>query len=104
MESQNGLMNKIKDSSHPLLFPTLLLQTAFIGAIILATALVKHLARTAPDAPLDVLVRRGSKGPLAGNLVTTSLSYYPRWVSFSAAELIRLAHDAHEYGRPATKG
>ena len=46
---------------------TLLIQTAFIGDVILATALVEYLARHEPDAPLDVLVRRGNEGLLAGN-------------------------------------
>jgi len=46
---------------------TLLIQTAFIGDVILATALVEHLARHEPGAPLDVLVRRGNEGLLAGN-------------------------------------
>jgi heptosyltransferase II len=47
--------------------PTLLIQTAFIGDVILATALVEYLARHAPAAPLDVLVRRGNEGLLVGN-------------------------------------
>ena len=46
---------------------TLLIQTAFIGDVILATALVEYLARHEPAAPLDVLVRRGNEGLLAGN-------------------------------------
>ncbi len=46
---------------------TLLIQTAFIGDVILATALVEYLARYEPGAPLDVLVRRGNEGLLAGN-------------------------------------
>ena len=46
---------------------TLLIQTAFIGDVILATALVEYLARHDPHAPLDVLVRRGNEGLLAGN-------------------------------------
>jgi heptosyltransferase-2 len=46
---------------------TLLIQTAFIGDVILATALVEYLAQHAPAAPLDVLVRRGNEGLLAGN-------------------------------------
>ncbi len=45
----------------------LLIQTAFIGDVILATALVEYLAQHAPTAPLDVLVRRGNEGLLAGN-------------------------------------
>ncbi|WP_375418728.1 glycosyltransferase family 9 protein [uncultured Hymenobacter sp.] len=47
--------------------PTLLIQTAFIGDVILATALVEHLARRAPGAPLDVLVRQGNEGLLHGH-------------------------------------
>jgi heptosyltransferase-2 len=46
---------------------TLLIQTAFIGDVILATALVEYLAQHEPDAPLDVLVRRGNEGLLVGN-------------------------------------
>jgi heptosyltransferase-2 len=46
---------------------TLLIQTAFIGDVILATALVEYLAQHEPDRPLDVLVRRGNEGLLAGN-------------------------------------
>jgi heptosyltransferase-2 len=46
---------------------TLLIQTAFIGDVILATALVEYLAQHAPAAPLDVLVRRGNEGLLVGN-------------------------------------
>ena len=46
---------------------TLLIQTAFIGDVILATALVEYLAVHALGAPLDVLVRRGNEGLLAGN-------------------------------------
>jgi heptosyltransferase-2 len=46
---------------------TLLIQTAFIGDVILATALVEYLAQHAPGAPLDVLVRRSNEGLLAGN-------------------------------------
>jgi heptosyltransferase-2 len=46
---------------------TLLIQTAFIGDVILATALVEYLAQREPSAPLDVLVRRGNEGLLVGN-------------------------------------
>ncbi|MGI4762253.1 MAG: glycosyltransferase family 9 protein [Janthinobacterium lividum] len=46
---------------------TLLIQTAFIGDVILATALVEYLAEHEPGAPLDVLVRRGNEGLLAAN-------------------------------------
>jgi heptosyltransferase-2 len=46
---------------------TLLIQTAFIGDVILATALVEYLAQHEPGAPLDVLVRRGNEGLVVGN-------------------------------------
>ena len=46
---------------------TLLIQTAFIGDVILATALVEYLAQQEPGRPIDVLVRRGNEGLLAGN-------------------------------------
>jgi len=52
-------------SASPL--ATLLIQTAFIGDVILATALVEYLALHEPVAPLDVLVRRGNEGLLVGN-------------------------------------
>ena len=46
---------------------TLLIQTAFIGDVILMTALLEDLHRTAPATPVDVLVRRGNEGLLAGH-------------------------------------
>lgn len=52
---------------HEAPLATLLIQTAFIGDVILATALVEHLAQHEPYAPLDVLVRRGNEGLLVGN-------------------------------------
>lgn len=47
--------------------PILLIQTAFIGDVILATALVEYLHHTEPATPVDVLVRRGNEGLLAGH-------------------------------------
>lgn len=46
---------------------TLLIQTAFIGDVILMTALVEHLHHTEPATPVDVLVRRGNEALLAGH-------------------------------------
>ena len=40
----------------------LLIQTAFIGDVILATALLEHLHRTEPGTPVDFLVRKGNEG------------------------------------------
>ncbi|WP_310394069.1 glycosyltransferase family 9 protein [Hymenobacter sp.] len=47
--------------------PTLLIQTAFIGDVILMTALLEYLARHEPATPVDVLVRRGNEALLAGH-------------------------------------
>ncbi|MBD2767386.1 glycosyltransferase family 9 protein [Hymenobacter sp. BT664] len=46
---------------------TLLIQTAFIGDVILLTALLEHLHQTEPATPVDVLVRRGNESLLAGH-------------------------------------
>ena len=46
---------------------TLLIQTAFIGDVILMTALLEYLAHHEPATPVDVLVRRGNEGLLAGH-------------------------------------
>ena len=46
---------------------TLLIQTAFIGDVILMTALLEYLRRAEPAVPVDVLVRRGNEGLLAGH-------------------------------------
>ncbi len=45
----------------------LLLQTAFIGDVILATPLVEKLHRHYPSAQLDVMLRKGNEGLLVGN-------------------------------------
>ena len=46
---------------------TLLIQTAFIGDVILMTALLEYLALHEPTTPVDVLVRRGNESLLVGN-------------------------------------
>ena len=45
----------------------LLIQTAFIGDVILATALLEFLHRTEPATPVDFLVRKGNEGLLEGH-------------------------------------
>ncbi|OON68999.1 glycosyltransferase family 9 protein [Hymenobacter sp. CRA2] len=47
--------------------PVLLIQTAFIGDVILATALLERLHELEPATPVDVLVRRGNEGLLQGH-------------------------------------
>ncbi len=45
----------------------LIIQTAFIGDVILATALLEQLHVSRPDALLDILVRKGNEGLLANH-------------------------------------
>lgn len=45
----------------------LIIQTAFIGDVILATPLIKELARIYPNAQIDFLVRKGNESLLANN-------------------------------------
>jgi heptosyltransferase-2 len=47
--------------------PVLLIQTAFIGDVILATALLEQLHRAEPATPVDFLVRKGNEGLLKGH-------------------------------------
>ena len=43
------------------------MQTAFIGDVVLATALIEKLHACYPDAQIDFLVRKGNEGLLAGH-------------------------------------
>ncbi|RSK35427.1 glycosyltransferase family 9 protein [Hymenobacter metallilatus] len=45
----------------------LLIQTAFIGDVILATALLEYLHQTEPATPVDFLVRKGNEGLVQGH-------------------------------------
>jgi len=83
--------------------PTLLIQTAFIGDVILATALVEHLALHEPSAPLDVLVRRGNEGLLAGNPHIRQVLIWDK-KSQKYPNLLRLLKQIRraEYGRVVT--
>ena len=45
----------------------LVIQTAFIGDVILATALLEQLHQQRPDAQIDVLVRKGNESLLANH-------------------------------------
>lgn len=45
----------------------LLIQTAFLGDVVLITPLISELKRLYPKAQLDVLVRKGNEGILANN-------------------------------------
>lgn len=45
----------------------LIIQTAFIGDVVLATSLVENLHAAFPDATIDFVVRKGNEGLLAGH-------------------------------------
>lgn len=45
----------------------LIIQTAFIGDVILATSLVESIRTQLPDATIDFVVRKGNEGLLEGN-------------------------------------
>lgn len=45
----------------------LVIQTAFLGDVILATPVIAELKRQYPNAKVDVLVRKGNEGLLGGN-------------------------------------
>jgi heptosyltransferase-2 len=45
----------------------LIIQTAFIGDVILATPVISELNRVLPDSKIDVLVRKGNESLLANN-------------------------------------
>ena len=82
---------------------TLLIQTAFIGDVILMTALLEYLAQTAPATPVDVLVRRGNEGLLAGHPhVREVLIWDKKYRKYAA--LWDLLHQirARKYGRVVT--
>jgi heptosyltransferase-2 len=51
---------------HP---SVLIIQTAFIGDVILATALIESIRGQDPDATIDFLVRKGNEGLLDGHPV-----------------------------------
>src|SRR5581483_6711064 len=45
----------------------LIIQTAFIGDVILATALIEKIHEHYPEAKIDFLVRKGNEGLLLGH-------------------------------------
>lgn len=45
----------------------LIIQTAFIGDVVLATAIIEKLRKYYPEAEIDFLVRKGNEGVLSGH-------------------------------------
>lgn len=64
-------MGRWKDISHPAIKvyvqKFLIIQTAFIGDVVLATALIEKLHQHFPDAQIDFLVRKGNETLLKGH-------------------------------------
>lgn len=52
---------------HVQLKKILLIQTAFLGDVVLATAVLEKLAKYYPEAKIDFLVKKGNEGILEGN-------------------------------------
>jgi heptosyltransferase-2 len=81
----------------------LLIQTAFIGDVILMTALLEYLHHTEPATPVDVLVRRGNESLVAGHPhVRHVLIWDKKHRKYAALwDLLRQIRAAH-YGRVVT--
>lgn len=45
----------------------LIIQTAFIGDVVLATSLIENIHATFPDATVDFLLRKGNESLLTGH-------------------------------------
>lgn len=45
----------------------LIIQTAFIGDVVLATAVIENLKHHYPDAQIDFLLQKGNESLLANN-------------------------------------
>jgi len=51
----------------------LIIQTAFLGDVILATPVISELKRLFPSSEIDILVRKGNESLLANNLKINSV-------------------------------
>jgi heptosyltransferase-2 len=73
----------------------LIVQTAFIGDVVLATALVEELHRVLPNARIDFLLRKGNEAVLAnhpfiGKTLVWDKSKHKYWHLFQIIKTIRL--------------
>ena len=83
--------------------PILLIQTAFIGDVILATALVEYLAQHEPATPVDVLVRRGNEDLLQGHPhIRRVLVWDKKYRKYAALWQLLQQVRADGYGRVVT--
>ncbi len=76
----------------------LILQTAFIGDVILATAVMEKLHRVYPEAAIDVVVRKGNEDVLTGHPFIRSLFVWNKKEKYRDLwRVIRLIR-AQQYG------
>ena len=65
---ENCLLRKVRERDEKLSRRKfLVMQTAFIGDVILATPVIEKLKHFYPDAQIDILVRKGNQGILTNN-------------------------------------
>ncbi len=73
----------------------LVIQTAFIGDVVLATALVEKLAEYYPQANIDFLLRKGNEGLLENHLHITSVLVWDKKIS-KYTNLLKLLRQIRE--------
>ena len=61
------LLNRNREQLYICAMKFLVIQTAFLGDVILVTAVIEKLHRFYPDAQIDILVRKGNEGVLTGH-------------------------------------
>lgn len=65
--SPSSAPEALKNSTFATVKKILVIQTAFIGDVVLATGIVEKLHAFFPDAQIDFLLRKGNEGLLAGH-------------------------------------
>lgn len=75
----------------------LIIQTAFTGDVVLATALIETLRSAFPDAQIDFLLRKGNEGLLQGHPFITNLLTWDKKTGKNR-NLIRLAMQVRREG------
>lgn len=61
------MVNKFSQQRNPLIKRVLVIQTAFIGDVVLATGIIEKLRTYYPDTAIDMLVRKGNESLLANH-------------------------------------
>ncbi len=66
----------------------LIIQTAFIGDVILATGLIEKLHQHYPETKIDFLLRKGNEGLLVGHPLLRTVLIWNKKESMSSSNLI----------------